>query len=650
MACCASPARAQAPPHWQHYSSLDGLPESWIADVTIGPSGRSFITHGTVATMSVYDGFTFTLLPSPGANLTVREGPDGVLWALMPGQPVGTGFQGVQAFDGTSWLQYPLPEVTPFARARRNFLPWGPARVLVITPERLLEFDQPTGRTLELLTARAAGLGPFLGCAPSAAGAWIVSANGVLHLQAAGTADRSWRFPPSVVAGDDALPSEDVDGSVVVSLGASPLPGTSARVIRIGPSGTAVLASSDARAGTSMWGWPGVDGHWWLARVHDNMFDLSYVSPDRRSDAIPRTRSLSGQWSAVTPDGAGGMWISTALGLVRHVPAVWREPPLLESPTVATGGIVQTRSGDLVTLRAGQLLQSRDGLTWSSHAIPSDTDVTLYLPDALVELRDGRLAFGHGAGLPTFDPATGRFDLDARAIADASEVSVVNATRDGGVWVVANPRNGPAWLEAYGARPRPRIMGPQGWVGAAPRAVLETAAGDLYVIPDGDGVGRVRGDTVEHLGPAQGYPGRGPFCGAEIRPGVLWFGDRDGVIEFDGSSWRTVRTGLQTVRSISLGRDGTVWVASGTGLHRYKDGSWLTMTSADGLPDGALIDVLEDAAGRLWATTSAGLSVYHPEADCAIRRTRSSTPPSTRARFPRAARRTWSSVVWTGGA
>ncbi len=62
-------------------------------------------------------------------------------------------------------------------------------------------------------------------------------------------------------------------------------------------------------------------------------------------------------------------------------------------------------------------------------------------------------------------------------------------------------------------------------------------------------------------------------------------------------------------------RDGTIWVASGSGVHRLRDGVWLTNGEADGLPADAAFTVFEDARGRLWAGTGRGLSLYDPTAD-----------------------------------
>ena len=56
-------------------------------------------------------------------------------------------------------------------------------------------------------------------------------------------------------------------------------------------------------------------------------------------------------------------------------------------------------------------------------------------------------------------------------------------------------------------------------------------------------------------------------------------------------------SGMMTVRSLVRARDGTIWAAAGTGLHAHRDGSWVNVNAVEGLPDGAVYDVLQDRTG-----------------------------------------------------
>ncbi|ODU10443.1 MAG: hypothetical protein ABS84_03485 [Rubrivivax sp. SCN 71-131] len=65
-------------------------------------------------------------------------------------------------------------------------------------------------------------------------------------------------------------------------------------------------------------------------------------------------------------------------------------------------------------------------------------------------------------------------------------------------------------------------------------------------------------DTVGHGGSVQNW------AVVQDRRGVMYFGSTDdGVLEFDGASWRTIATpNRSTIRSLALGRDGRIYVGA----------------------------------------------------------------------------------------
>src|SRR4029078_2388103 len=107
------PASAQAPDNasWRFLTSADGLVESWTFDATRGPSGRLFISHGEVGQISVFDGYRIDSLPAPGPYLTVREGTDGMLWAMLRRGGVGNFvYTGIQRLGRGGGGAYPPGE------------------------------------------------------------------------------------------------------------------------------------------------------------------------------------------------------------------------------------------------------------------------------------------------------------------------------------------------------------------------------------------------------------------------------------------------------------------------------------------------------------------------------------------------------------
>jgi ligand-binding sensor domain-containing protein/two-component sensor histidine kinase len=97
------------------------------------------------------------------------------------------------------------------------------------------------------------------------------------------------------------------------------------------------------------------------------------------------------------------------------------------------------------------------------------------------------------------------------------------------------------------------------------------------------------------------------------RSGVLWIGYfHGGIATLTGSSFRFYTTsdglGDGPIRAIHQDAAGDVWVGTGTGLSRFRNGSWTTWTARNGLPEGGVRGIAEDRSRQaLWLVTPAGL-------------------------------------------
>lgn len=100
------------------------------------------------------------------------------------------------------------------------------------------------------------------------------------------------------------------------------------------------------------------------------------------------------------------------------------------------------------------------------------------------------------------------------------------------------------------------------------------------------------------------------------REGVLWLGTFDqGVYELrDGRlTHLPVQEGLRDIRAMLESRDGTVWVAGGSGIRRFVHGQLEPEHTASG--DSPRISgvhaLFEDSTGSLWIGADQGLYVWH---------------------------------------
>jgi signal transduction histidine kinase/ActR/RegA family two-component response regulator len=153
------------------------------------------------------------------------------------------------------------------------------------------------------------------------------------------------------------------------------------------------------------------------------------------------------------------------------------------------------------------------------------------------------------------------------------------------------------------------------WDGADLRAIIERPDGEFWFGGINSGLlyrgGRFAHPFVKDLG----YTDKGAFALFEAQDGTLLAGGRDSVFRWTGSTWKLLRSGLDRVRSFTQTRDGALWVASARGVHRLSGGDWIDHGVEEGLPSDIASRVFQDRRGRIWAGTSRGLALYHPDAD-----------------------------------
>jgi signal transduction histidine kinase/CheY-like chemotaxis protein len=627
-AALGRPAAGQAPDHanWRFLTSADGLAESWTFDATRGPSGRLFISHGEIGQISVFDGYRMTHLPSPGPYLTVREGDDGLLWAMLRRGGVGNFvYTGVQRLEGRRWVPYPLaeslgPGETSISSSSRAFLPVERDRALIVGAGRLLDCRIRQG-ALEAqhptLGDGVAGAVRFLEPARRG-GAWVASDGGIARVRV--DADGTLRtaevrtFPAGLGGVQPTALVDSGAAGLFVTLRVSRAGQPTEVLIRGVDEAWRELRAEPARQGWRLTGWAGTDRQWWTSFAGDAWFELGVGSDDEAWQPMARSRELAGRLHNLMADSDGGFWLATSTGLAHHGPTLWSTPRELASFTRPASTIFQARNGDLFIQHDNELLR-RHGGHWRAFRLPLGHEGGLVRTDAMAEMPDGRILLG---GRPTpamfFDRERGTFSPLVHP--RGWFVEVLNQARGGGVWVLTTETESQRrHLERFdGTHFEDVAIGSDRWRTLPPRSVVDLADGGWIVVPDGDGYGEGRGHALRTVGAADGVP-LSPIVALEVSPGHLWFGSRDDLFERAGATWRLLRSGLQSVRSIVRGRDGTIWVGSASGVHRLRDGVWLGSEAAEGLPDGAVFDVFEDTDGEVWATTLVGIARLEPTVD-----------------------------------
>ena len=168
------------------FKLADGLAESACMSVTVAPQGQVLVRHTGAAGVSEFNGYTISVLPSPGeGNSRIYGSPAGQLWTVSR--------EGLEEFKGGGWELHSLPEIAaefgtglPRVIDPVPLCPVRQGRVLLLLSDRLLEFDSEgatTPMTRVLRLAAQTRLEKFLSLGQARdGGLWISGGGGLAKI------------------------------------------------------------------------------------------------------------------------------------------------------------------------------------------------------------------------------------------------------------------------------------------------------------------------------------------------------------------------------------------------------------------------------------------------------------------------------------
>ena len=572
----------------------DGLYESYVHSIAPGADGSLWVTHGrTIPGATLMDGYgtrkiELNAVPRPFDRLFGE--PGGWAWGMT--------LQGFQILEAGVWSTRAVAGVTGAVAA----LPMGNGKALLLKPAQLDVYDFASNTTAALWDGTAARIGAFSEMSGDLEhGLWIAGGNGVGRLRrGAGSTIPEWvefRQWPQTLSRFRMLSTTAEGGAFVTATAAK----DNHVILRYDGRQWQPLRRTTHEFSRA---WAGVDGIVW---IQDG--DTLYWQQGGATREVDRGAVSSDAIREVLPEPGGAFWVATNDGVVRNAPRLWRAPvgAGLETPVYS---MQEDGAGGMWFLAQDRLLH-RTANGWDAIPIPEPWAPMVLRNGSLVVLRDGTLAAPcTGRKLLRIDPRTRKFTEITPP--GGQELEALTSRGDGTAWAVLRVENRIS-LAIYDGEFKPRDKLQFDWDATGVLTVSDTSDGSVWI----GGANRLavyRKGQFHVLTKQDGYSDTGVFSVTEIQPGRIWFGGRSRVMEFDGHTWKDLRRADRT-RMIVPAHDGSVWTASTDGVYRYKDGVWLEYGLPEGLPSPVTYSVHEDGAGGIWAATTHGLSLFHPETD-----------------------------------
>ncbi len=616
----------QSASYWRAYKVDDGMHQSACVSVSVAPNGKVLVLHLNRSFVTQLDGYTVKSIPLPEPAGEVAEGAGGLLWAKVPNGLLEEAKPG-------DWVARPVPEIAAESNAPVPFFPARRDQVLFLCADRLTEFrldPQEHTQTRVLLRNDQTRLGKFTDLVGARdGGLWITGERGLGRApKPVGDAqlDSGWHDylpPPSLRIQNLRAPREDDEGGVTV-------------VAESTADGQKVVARFDGQdwtvqmAGTKaiLQAWRSGDHALWVATA-----DTLYQQAPGRTNLMEYREISARRYNDVAMEPGGSFWLATSSGLFHYAPPIWRTPFPIQQVNSLVHGLAEDAAGRLWFVAAGAL-HSLQGDRHREFVLPETAHDALS-PRALFPLRNGRLLLDAGEKSIQFDPDSGAFGATLPVRNGVQHVKLLGLLPDGSLCIqswndaVANGESAACRFDRFdGEQFKPLDDPPPP---AVYSALFAARNGDLWLSGNA-GLAWYHEKKWRTFPVSERTIPEAVLGFTELTDGRMWCATPDKLWEFDGRNWSFVAVGFDHINALHGARDGSVWVADDTGLHRLFQKIWIENDGEDGLPDATVYEIFEDQGGHIWAGTPHGLSRYHPEANPDPPRTFIQEPADTEAR------------------
>ncbi|HTB12347.1 MAG TPA: two-component regulator propeller domain-containing protein, partial [Bryobacteraceae bacterium] len=316
----------------------------------------------------------------------------------------------------------------------------------------------------------------------------------------------------------------------------------------------------------------------------------------------------------------GSLWIGTLRGLSH-----WTHQDLINYPNVRVNPLVEEEDGTLWFLRVGNTDETGPLCKVRGSAVRCYGKADGIPPDQYTSLArdpEGNFWLGASTSLTRWKPDSFQtyYPGGLKSNVGQTGVSCFAFGPDGLVWVaIGNPGPGLGLQQFSHDEWKPFVVPGFDSSTLKARRVFLDSHNTLWIGTDGQGLYRISGGQVDHIGSSDGLSGDTISDFLEDREGNLWVVTDRGIDSFRDLPITTFSEpgGLSSssVFSIQATRDGAIWMGGNDHtfdiLSPSSDPDRVrSLQTVRNLPGGQVTSLFEDHAGRHWVGIDNGLNIY----------------------------------------
>lgn len=587
--------------NWRIWRSEDGMYASYCSTLIHTQDGSFFMRHYPENYWTVFDGFSFEpiLLPRSFRTSNFQRSEKSDLWI----RDAAGFFNWRDNAPMPYWLDNDAPGIGEFCIVNEKI-------VLYEKPNELRFFTIGTHRSIIVPTPDYIQIGDFVSLSSiNSHSVLLMGANGVASIVYDLNSDTfKWRSYP-INNGrwtDFRLPT--IQSSDQFYITAQDAQTNQLALLSIENDQVNIITQIDDPEEQL---WIGAQGSYWKTQTHFQTRRIFHVN-NNHEYPFTDSNGLFDELHGYIIESPNSSWISSSQGLVHIFKSVWSTPE--EAPPLnSTAFLFHEDNQSRLWIGTDEGLLKYVNKKWTFFEFPTMQTFGTEKKGFINSLQDGRIFFKllYPDVYVFFDPTTSQFST----LKSVSENLILIAS-DGkkGNWALSGDKSGATLSSFDGNEYRHRIDLPSVDNLGDVRQIYQAPNNDFW-IAGLNNIARIHDGQYQEMKVEDSPIDFNALTIEAISDDEIWFGGLEHLIRYKDGEWSYVRKGLDRVRCILPDSQNRIWIASGTGVHCYKDGNWVTYTEADGLPSQVAYTIFEDSQGRIWAGTVKGFSIFDASFD-----------------------------------